>query len=408
MSLTDGIATFCQDHLAELDRPDEFVGRLCRTFDLAPEDACLLTLRIINERQRNALHPLIHLELVVTEACNLACDYCFCGPKRQAMMTPEVGQRAIDFLLRQSGSASTVYVTFFGGEPLLAMETIISVTLYGTAAAERAGKTIQWSMTSNGTLLSQAILEFCRDRRIKLLLSIDGDQATHDRHRLSPDGTSAYGALTRWLPQVKACLPWLGARMTITPDHAERSFANVHHLIELGFNQLLIAPAECPGWSTEAQDEFRRGMCAAADYYFAVGREKKLKIERFDLPAAGDKSAAAGRRGCRAGKTSVAVAPDGTLFPCSKFIKADSPRPPFTLGTLERGIANNKRLEQLRQTPWRASCLRCDYLFRCSGGCLATNYHATGSPARTSRDECVLKRMELAVDDQICQTRLPP
>jgi uncharacterized protein len=143
-------------------------------------------------------------------------------------------------------------------------------------------------------------------------------------------------------------------------------------------------------------------MCAAADYYVAVAREKNLKIERFDLPAAGDKPAAAGKRGCRAGKTSVAVAPDGTLFPCSKFIKADSPRPPFTLGSLERGVDNRKRLEQLRQTPWHHSCLRCAYLFRCSGGCLATNYHATGSQARTSRDECVLKRMELAVDDQIC------
>ncbi len=399
MPLTDGIAQFCQDRLAEIDRPDEFAESLCRTFNLAPQDAALLTLRIINERQRNAAHPLIHLELVVTESCNLRCDYCFCGPKRQTMMAPEVGRRAIDFLLQESRSAGTVYITFFGGEPLLAMETIISVTHYGNAAAERAGKTIQWSMTSNGTLLSQATLEFCRDQRIKLLLSIDGDQATHDRHRISPDGSSAYTGLTSSLPQVKACLPWLGARMTITPDNAEHIFDNVLHLIELGFNQLLIAPAECPGWTTAAQDGFHRGMLAAADYYFALGKEKNLKIDRFDQPGGDDNPASAGKRGCRAGKTSVAVAPDGTLFPCSKFINANSRRPPFTLGTLERGISNSKRQGQLRQTPWRAGCLRCAYLFRCSGGCLATNYHATGSPVRTGKDECVLKRMELAVDE---------
>lgn len=407
MSLTDGIAAFCQSRLNEIDEPDEFAHHLCRTFNLAPEDAALLTLRIINERQRNTVHPLIHLELVVTEACNLQCDYCFCGPKRQTMMTPAVGRRAIDFLLRESRSAGTVYVTFFGGEPLLAMETIIGVTHYGNAAAERAGKTIQWSMTSNGTLLSPATLEFFRDQRIKLLLSIDGDQATHDRHRLSPDGASAYACLTRRLPQVKACLPWLGARMTITPDHADRSCANVRHLIELGFNQLLIAPAECPGWTKAAQNEFRRGMLAAADYYVALGAGKTLKIDRFDQPLESDKPVSAGRRGCRAGKTSVAIAPDGTIFPCSKFINANSRRTPFTLGTLERGINNSKRRDRLRQTPLRTSCLRCDYLFRCSGGCLATNYHATGSPQRTSRDECVLKRMELAVDDLLRQTRLP-
>lgn len=420
MSLTEQISEYCLNHLDSAQNPEAFASGLRTAFDLSREDALLLTLRVLNERHNRTDYPLIHLELVVAEACNLRCDYCFCGPQRDLLMDEGTGRQAIDYLLRESGAATQLYVTFFGGEPLLAIDIVCRLTDYGNEAAGRFDKKISWSMTTNGTLLNEATLEALQNKKLKILISIDGDREAHDRHRLTPDGSSAYDRVVKSLPLVEQYQPWMGARMTITPDNVDRASDNVRHLLDLGFKQLLIAPAECRGWNRTARNRFSREMVNAAKHYYERKQTGNLKIERFEpaefLP---ESKPCAGRRGCKAGRTSVAVTPDKTVYACSKFINSASSQKPHTLGTLGSGdeIAIRDRLPaDLRQTPWRQACLSCDFLFRCTGGCPAVNYHATGYSDQTSQRECLLKQMEMQTKDRIglnmlsesCQTAPEP
>ena len=399
VSNSDSIATFLQGRLLKSDRPEELVRNLAEKHRIRYEDAALIVLRVINERQKAYRPAIIHLELVIAEVCNLSCDYCFLGEKIGSIMDVETACSAIDFILRESGASETIYVTFFGGEPLLAFDTIRSTTNYGKKEARRKNKKIRWSMTSNGTLLDVKSLSFFRDHGVKVLLSMDGMKLTHDLHRRPTDDVSSYDQLYALLPLVKKYQPWMGARMTVAPDSARLMYTNVLHLIDAGFNQLIIAPAECEGWSRKAREAYVRQMTKVARFYKDLGDQGNIRINLFDSEKRTGNRQIDGKRGCRAGRTSVAVAPTGNLYPCSKFIDRSSTHQLYELGDVWQGIIDEERRNALSCCPWQRSCLRCDHLFRCSGGCLASNYHSTGSTSHTSNRECTLRKMQLRSEE---------
>jgi uncharacterized Fe-S cluster-containing radical SAM superfamily protein len=155
-----------------------------------------------------AQRPAIRkLELFVTEDCNLRCDYCWV-PKHPRVMSFDRAKRAIDFLLEDSAQWDTVNVTLFGGEPLLEWELVRRIMTWSQDRAAAVGKRIEWALTTNGTLLTQEIVQFGRAHRVNYLLSIDGAETAHDAHRRFADGRPSFAEVAERLPLLKRFQGW--------------------------------------------------------------------------------------------------------------------------------------------------------------------------------------------------------
>jgi sulfatase maturation enzyme AslB (radical SAM superfamily) len=159
--------------------------------------------------------PLAHCDLFVTEDCNHRCGYCFVKGKRPRRMTEAVARAAVDWLVGASGKMSWVSILFFGGEPLLEFELIRFLVGYSRERAQAAGKEARFSMTTNGTLMTEAMARYLAEERITYLLSLDGSRETHDAQRKLVGGGSSYEAAMARLPMMKRYQPWQGSRATV-------------------------------------------------------------------------------------------------------------------------------------------------------------------------------------------------
>ncbi len=147
--------------------------------------------------------PVQLIDMLITENCNCRCDYCFIEGKRARTMSEEIVRATVDFLLLKSRHQKKPEILFLGGEPLLAFDMMQLTVDYGQRQAERYYKKLVFSMTTNGTLFDDEKLSFCRRHGIKFLLSIDGDEETHNTHRKFADGRGTYKAVADRIPLMK-------------------------------------------------------------------------------------------------------------------------------------------------------------------------------------------------------------
>lgn len=220
---------------------DKKVKRVLAKLSRFTEEELFILSDIISTKLREFRYPPItKLELFLTEDCNLRCDYCFLKGKRPQYMSWDIAKRSVEFLFAESRDARDLTIIFFGGEPLLLWDVIKKVVLYAERLARKYGKTIHYSLTTNGILLSKNILRFSRTHGIMHLLSIDGDRETHDRHRHFPDGSGTFDVVASKIPLLKKYQGWLGARMTVTPETVNSLASNVRFLFSFGINQFII------------------------------------------------------------------------------------------------------------------------------------------------------------------------
>ena len=373
--------------------PEKLANFLTERFGLIKRDAVQIALRLANEPELADFPPIEKMELILTLGCNLRCDYCFVDKHSGMTMNEENGKKAIDFLLDSSADVESVYITFFGGEPLLAFDLMKELVLYGESAERSKKKKINWRMTTNGTLFNKKILEFLNKHEIFYLLSVDGKEETHDRYRLTKTGKGSFNFLADKFEMMKVYQSWMGARVTVMPDTVHFLLENIKFLVQNGINLFIIEPVEGISWPEESENMFIEQMTEVAKFYIEKRNDFNLKISFFDKILC-DKKDLTYVRGCWAGKSSIAVSPDGKIFPCSKFISPESLYPPFILGDIERGITEKMRRQQLFQFPYRSECYECEVAFECSGGCPARNYNASGTQSYTCFEECERARMK--------------
>lgn len=405
MTLGEKIGCSIRDHPELRDEPRKLSNLLTKHYNLLECDATQIALRIANEPRWTAYPPLGQMELILTQHCNLRCDYCFVGEQSDKMMSEESGQKAINFLLESSGDLDSVSVTFFGGEPLLAFKLIEKLVLHGERSALDKKKSIRWRMTTNGTLFNEKSLRFLQKYQVLYLLSIDGDKITQDKHRQTKTSRSSYDMLNENFSLMKKYQPWMGARVTLMPDTVHLLLSNIKFLVQKGMNLFIIEPAEGVDWPEESKSTYIQQMKELAIFYLENKDHKDLRIDFFDQFLDSKKDSQTFTRGCWAGKSSIAVAPNGNIYPCSKFIDPTSLYPAFILGNVENGITENSKRQLMVQFPVRSECYECSLVFKCSGGCPANNYLATGDQSLTSIDECeraIMKgEMQYAVEEVI-------
>ncbi|NLI12996.1 MAG: radical SAM protein [Peptococcaceae bacterium] len=340
---------------------------------------------LVKEKPEAGRLGLAAIELNLTFNCNLTCAYCFIREKNQhERMSFATAAKAVDLLMERA-AFPTVNITLIGGEPLLEFELIRQIVPYAHEAARRRNIFVTWSVTTNGTLLNETILEYFAQNRINMLLSVDGGEKNHDRYRRTKSGEGTWQKIAGLIPLIKSYQPWLGVRMTVSTEAVGDMREDFKQLVELGVNQFIIAPAqgaEC--WSKEQIEQYGLNLVEILQDYHALKRRGiPIFIEEFEK----DENEYKGW-GCRAGSTSLALAPDGAVSPCSKMLGLTDEGGKYVIGNIN-GELDLKLLEPF-QNPISRQPQHCRHCTRkCSGGCYAVNFEQTGDHFTASEENCL-------------------
>jgi uncharacterized protein len=334
--------------------------------------------------------PLQSLVLNVASKCNLACTYCYeygeerpdpkrpDGSKPSSNMTPETAKRSVDLLLEESGGRGAVTVTYFGGETLLNFDVVRSATLHAEERARELGMQVNFSLTTNATLLTPPIVEFLVEHGFGVQVSIDGTPDDHDRHRTYASGRGSYTVVRE---NVDYLLKHnragngrpIGARVTVT--HGFRPIPETlrHLRDELGFDSVGFAPVTSGGDVDHAlkesdMDRLLADFRSLADDYVQAAKDgsdlgfSNLGDLLRELHQGANKA-----HPCGAGLGLLGVSTDGDLHPCHRFVEGGS----HSLGTLDDGIDAAKREDLLKRTHVsnKSDCASCFARPHCAGGC---------------------------------------
>lgn len=346
--------------------------------------------------------------LHIAHDCNLACRYCFAGEGeyrgRRALMSYEVGKKALDFLVASSGSRVNLEVDFFGGEPLMNWQVVKDLVAYGRSLEQPHHKKFRFTLTTNGILLDKEILEFANKEMSNLVLSIDGRKEIHDLMRPHRGGQGSYDEIVPRFQMAAQSRGQTNYYVRGTFTHHNTDFASdVLHLADLGFQQISVEPVVAP--ETEEYAITQEDVPKLLQEYDKLAQEmirrrregKGFNFFHFMIDLEGGPCVYKRLSGCGSGTEYLAVTPWGDLYPCHQFVGQEE----FLLGNVEEGILRKDICDAFRECNVYAkeACKDCFARFYCSGGCAANAYNFTGNINGTYDIGCQLqrKRVECAI-----------
>lgn len=318
--------------------------------------------------------------LSLTQNCNLSCKYCYSGRSHKPDMSLTTAQRIIDFVLDITTPGQVISFGFFGGEPLLRFELLRDITVYIRKKEQDTGKPINLTITSNGTLLTEPILDFFKRQHIDLCISIDGPAKVHNLNRCYRDGLGSFDDVVRNLYLAIDRLDSLQVNAVYGPDTIDYLMETVSFFSELGIDVIHLNPNITTCWDENIYQKLELIYMQIAEYYIQTYLYKQeLAINFIDnkiilLLKGGydctDK--------CGMGETELGFAPSGNIYPCERFI-GEGFDSPFCLGTVFSGIDQTKLSSVTEHRGNRNSeCKICDLQKYCMNWCGCTNYHLTG------------------------------
>ena len=346
--------------------------------------------------------------LHVAHTCNLSCAYCFASQGKyhgeRALMSFEVGKRALDFLVENSGSRRNLEVDFFGGEPLMNWQVVKDLVAYARSIEKDAEKNFRFTLTTNGVLLDDEVTDFCNREMHNVVLSLDGRPEVNDRFRVDAAGNGSY---SRIVPNFQRFVAKRGDKsyyMRGTYTHYNTDFTrDLFHMADLGFTELSMEPVVCaPGDPCALTEEDFPVLCEqyellAKDMLRRWREGKPITFYHYMVDLKHGPCIYKRVTGCGSGTEYMAVTPWGELFPCHQFVGD----PKYSLGNIWDGVTNAAAQEEFRacNAYSRPDCKDCWARLYCSGGCAANSYHATGSIGGVYEYGCRLfkKRMECAI-----------
>ena len=346
--------------------------------------------------------------LHVAHTCNLNCAYCFASQGKyhgeRAVMPFEVGRQALDFLVEHSGSRRNLEVDFFGGEPLMNFQVVKDLVKYARSIEAGAGKHFRFTLTTNGLLIDDEVIDFANREMSNVVLSLDGRKEIHDRCRVDYAGN---GSWDRIVPKFQRLVQARGGRnyyMRGTFTHANPDFLeDIRTMLDLGFTELSMEPVVCAEGDPAAltQEDLPivlRQYEELARLMLKRRREgKPFTFYHYMLDLSGGPCIYKRISGCGSGTEYMAVTPWGDLYPCHQFVGEER----FRLGDVWHGVTNTPVQEEFAacNVYAREECRTCWARLYCSGGCAANAWHATGSVRGVYSYGCELfrKRMECAI-----------
>ena len=346
--------------------------------------------------------------LHIAHDCNLACRYCFAEEGeyhgRRALMSYEVGKAALDFLIANSGNRKNLEVDFFGGEPTLNFQVVKDLVKYGREQEKLYNKNFRFTLTTNGVLLNDEIMEFANKEMANVVLSIDGRKEVNDRMRPFRGGQGSYDLI---VPKFKKFADSRNqnnyyVRGTFTHNNLDFS-QDVLHLADLGFKQISVEPVVAQDTDDYAIREedlpqlFEEYDNLAAEMVRRHKAGEDFNFFHFMIDLEGGPCVAKRLSGCGSGTEYLAVTPWGDLYPCHQFVGNED----FLMGNVYEGVKNTEIRDEFKccNVYAKEKCRECFARFYCSGGCAANSYNFHGNITDTYDVGCELerKRVECAI-----------
>lgn len=357
-------------------------------------------------KKRNSVIKALCLH--VAHSCNLNCEYCFASQGKyhgeRALMSFETGKRALDFLVENSGTRRNLEVDFFGGEPLMNWEVVKKLVEYAREIEKIHGKNFRFTLTTNGMLIDDDVIDFCNKEMSNVVLSLDGRKEVHDRFRKDYQGRGSYDVI---VPKFQELVRRRGGKnyyMRGTFTHYNTDFTkDILSMADLGFTELSMEPVVCSPEDASALTEsdlpvlFEQYEILAKEMIRRKKEGKGFTFYHYMLDLKHGPCIYKRISGCGSGTEYMAVTPSGDLYPCHQFVGDKK----YLLGNIYDGVTNTEIQNEFKlcNAYAREECADCWAKLYCSGGCAANSYHASGSIKGVYKYGCELfkKRIECAV-----------
>lgn len=346
--------------------------------------------------------------LHIAHDCNLACRYCFAGEGEykgdRSLMSYEVGKKALDFLVANSGNRRNLEVDFFGGEPLLNFDVVKKLVAYGREIEKTKDKHFRFTLTTNGVLLNDEVIEFANREMDNIVLSIDGRKEVHDHMRPFKNGSGSYDLIIGKFKRVAESRNQTKYYVRGTFTHNNLDFVeDVLHLADEGFEQISVEPVVAdPAEPYAIRQEDISEICEGYDRLAKEMLKRKKEGKGFNffhymIDLSGGPCVYKRLSGCGSGTEYLAVTPWGDLYPCHQFVGEEQ----FCMGNVDDGVVNTELRDtfKLCNVYAKEECRNCFAKFYCSGGCAANAYHCHGDINKPYEIGCELqrKRVECAI-----------
>ncbi len=346
--------------------------------------------------------------LHIAHDCNLACKYCFAEEGeyhgRRALMSLEVGKKALDFLIANSGNRTNLEVDFFGGEPLMNWEVVKELVKYGRTREAETGKKFRFTLTTNGMLLNDEIMDFCNEQMSNVVMSLDGRKEVNDHMRPSRNQKGSYDII---VPKFQKFAKSRGTKdyyIRGTFTHYNLDFSkDVLHYADLGFTQTSMEPVVADPKEDYAirqedipkiLDEYDK---LAVEYIKRKKEGRGFNFFHFNIDLTQGPCVAKRLAGCGSGTEYLAVTPWGDLYPCHQFVGHEE----YLMGNVDTGVVRTDIRDEFKlcNVYAKPKCKDCFARFYCSGGCAANAYNEHKSITATYEAGCEMqkKRIECAI-----------
>lgn len=402
----DGILERLQEQYdrAELEEAMDEVAQLEAQGDLFTKDDYEEYIGDVTKRDTVVKALCLH----IAHDCNLACRYCFAEEGeyhgRRALMSYEVGRAALDFLIANSGSRRNLEVDFFGGEPTLNFQVVKDLVAYGREQEKLHNKKFRFTLTTNGVLLNDDIMEFANREMDNVVLSLDGRQKVNDYMRPFRGGQGSYDIIVPKFQKLAESRDQEHYYVRGTYTHHNLDFSeDVLHLADLGFKQISVEPVvaqETDDYAIREED-----LPQLFEEYDKLAREmirrkkegRGFNFFHFMIDLEGGPCVAKRLSGCGSGTEYLAVTPWGDLYPCHQFVGNEE----FLMGNVFDGVTRTDIRDSFKSCNVysKEKCRECFARFYCSGGCAANSYNFHGDIHNTYDIGCALqkKRVECAI-----------
>lgn len=406
---------------------DSVISEICRKYPDVPEDEiweCYDQIAQLKEDGKlfvkDSFEPMAGalkaktsgvikaLCLHIAHTCNLNCSYCFASQGKyhgeRALMSFEVGKRALDFLIENSGSRRNLEVDFFGGEPLMNFDVVKRLVEYARSIEKEKNKNFRFTLTTNGVLVDDDVIDFANREMSNVVLSLDGRREVHDRYRVDYAGNGSWDKIVPKFQKFVAARGGKNYYMRGTFTHANPDFLeDIKVMLDLGFSELSMEPVVAAEGDPAALTEEDKAIVLKQYEQLAelmLRRDKEGKpftFYHYMIDLKGGPCIYKRISGCGSGTEYMAVTPWGDLYPCHQFVGDEK----FKLGDIWNGVSNTEIQKEFASCNVyaREECRDCWAKLYCSGGCAANAYHSTGSVRGVYKYGCDLfrKRMECAI-----------